>query len=69
VARWVKAFKEGRQNVADVRRLRLSEEVYALSALLETDRRRTIRELLVIAAKTTNKEINSISKELLKNSK
>ncbi|PNF18928.1 hypothetical protein B7P43_G15789 [Cryptotermes secundus] len=48
VARRVKAFNEGRQNVADMRRPgrpSVSEEVYALSALLESDRRHTIREL------------------------
>ncbi|PNF16764.1 hypothetical protein B7P43_G00887 [Cryptotermes secundus] len=48
VARWVKAFNEGRQNVADMRRPgrpSVREEVYALSALLESDRRHTIREL------------------------
>ncbi|PNF42584.1 hypothetical protein B7P43_G04699, partial [Cryptotermes secundus] len=49
VARWVKAFNEGRQNVADMRRPGRpsvsEEEVYALSALLESDRRHTIREL------------------------
>ncbi|PNF41575.1 hypothetical protein B7P43_G12101 [Cryptotermes secundus] len=46
VARWVKAFSEGRQNVTDIRRPgrpSVSEEVYALSALLESDRRHTIR--------------------------
>ena len=48
VARWVKAFNEGCQNVADMRRPgrpRVSEGVYALSALLESDRRHTIRKL------------------------
>ncbi|PNF35229.1 hypothetical protein B7P43_G06876, partial [Cryptotermes secundus] len=48
VARWVKAFNEGRQNVADMRRpghRSVSEEVYALSALLESHRRHTTREL------------------------
>jgi len=38
VARWVKAFNEGRQNVADMRRPGPSvseEEVYALTALLD----------------------------------
>ncbi|PNF40606.1 hypothetical protein B7P43_G06749 [Cryptotermes secundus] len=48
VARWVKAFNEGRQNVADMRRPgrpSVSDEVYALSALRESDRRHTIREL------------------------
>ncbi|PNF37862.1 hypothetical protein B7P43_G07420 [Cryptotermes secundus] len=48
VASWVQAFNEGRQNVADMRRPgcpSVSEEVYALSALLESDRRHTIREL------------------------
>ncbi|PNF32315.1 hypothetical protein B7P43_G16249 [Cryptotermes secundus] len=49
VARWVKAFNEGRQNVADMRRPGRpsvsEEEVYALSALLDSDRRLTIREL------------------------
>jgi len=49
VARWVKAFNEGRQNVADIRRPgRRSvreEEVYALTALLDSDRRHTIFEL------------------------
>ncbi|PNF40417.1 hypothetical protein B7P43_G01585 [Cryptotermes secundus] len=43
VARWVKAFNEGRQNVADMRRPGRpsvsEEEVYALSALLESDQR------------------------------
>jgi hypothetical protein len=41
VARWAKAFNEGRQNVADMRRPGrpgVSEGVvYALSALLESD--------------------------------
>ncbi|PNF23534.1 hypothetical protein B7P43_G05594, partial [Cryptotermes secundus] len=49
VARWVKAFNERRQNAADMRRPGRpsvsEEEVYALSALLESDRRHTIREL------------------------
>ncbi|PNF41892.1 hypothetical protein B7P43_G15542 [Cryptotermes secundus] len=49
VARWVKAFNEGRQNVADMRRQGRpsisEEEMYALSALVESDRRHTIREL------------------------
>jgi len=49
VARWVKAFNEGCQNVADMRRPgRRSvseEEVYALTALLDSDRHHTIREL------------------------
>ncbi|PNF34053.1 hypothetical protein B7P43_G01170, partial [Cryptotermes secundus] len=49
VARWVKDFNKGRQNVADMRRPGRpsvsEEEVYALSALLESDRRHTIREL------------------------
>ena len=49
VARWVKAFNEGRQNVADMCRPghpSVSEkEVYALTALLDIDRRHTIREL------------------------
>ena len=49
VARSVKVFKEGRQNVADMRRPSrpsVSEEaVYALTALLDSDRRHTIREL------------------------
>ena len=48
VARWVKAFNEGRQNVADMRwpgRPSVSEEVCALSALLDSDRRHTICEL------------------------
>ncbi|PNF31349.1 hypothetical protein B7P43_G10891, partial [Cryptotermes secundus] len=49
VAMWVKAFNEGCQNVADMCRPGLpsvsEEEVYALSALLESDRRHTIREL------------------------
>ncbi|PNF37899.1 hypothetical protein B7P43_G06200, partial [Cryptotermes secundus] len=48
VARLVKAFNEGRQNVADMLRPGCpsvsEEEVYALSALLESDRH-TIREL------------------------
>ncbi|PNF42072.1 hypothetical protein B7P43_G10984, partial [Cryptotermes secundus] len=47
--RWVKAFNEGRQIVADMRRPgrpSVSEkEVHALSALLESDRRHTILEL------------------------
>jgi hypothetical protein len=46
VARWVKAFKEGHQNVADMRwpsHPSVSvEEVYALSVLLEMDQRHTI---------------------------
>ncbi|GBO21400.1 hypothetical protein AVEN_247757-1 [Araneus ventricosus] len=46
VARWVKAFNEGRQNVADMRRPGRpsvsEEEVYALAALLDSDRRHTI---------------------------
>ena len=48
VARWVKAFNKGRQNVADMRwpgHPSVNEEVYALTALLDSDRRRTIREL------------------------
>ncbi|PNF23599.1 hypothetical protein B7P43_G04961, partial [Cryptotermes secundus] len=48
VARWVKAFNEGRQNVVDMRRPgcpSVSEEACALSAFLESDRRHTIREL------------------------
>ncbi len=49
MARWVKAFNEGRQNVADMRRPGRpsvsEEEVYALTALLDSDRRHTIREL------------------------
>ncbi|PNF14809.1 hypothetical protein B7P43_G07028 [Cryptotermes secundus] len=49
LARWVKAFNEGHQNVADMRRPGRpsvsEEEVYALSALLESDHRHTIREL------------------------
>ncbi|PNF24299.1 hypothetical protein B7P43_G11904 [Cryptotermes secundus] len=48
VARWIRAFNEGRQNVADMRRPgrpSVSEEVHALSALLESDWRHTIREL------------------------
>ncbi|GBL84277.1 hypothetical protein AVEN_118661-1 [Araneus ventricosus] len=48
VARWVKAFNEGRQNVADMRRAgrpSVSEEVYAVASLLDSDRRHTIREL------------------------
>ena len=48
VASWVKAFNEGRQNVADMcrpGRPSVSEEVYALTALLDSDRRHTIREL------------------------
>ncbi|PNF39245.1 hypothetical protein B7P43_G17337 [Cryptotermes secundus] len=49
VARWVRAFNKGRQNVTDMRqpgRPSVNEgEVYALSALLESDRRHTIREL------------------------
>ena len=48
VAKWVKAFNEGRQNVADLRRPgrpSASEEVYALTALLDSDRSHTIREL------------------------
>ena len=48
VTRWVKAF-EGRQNVADMRRPGRpsvsEEEAYALTALLDSDRRHTIREL------------------------
>ncbi|PNF37863.1 hypothetical protein B7P43_G07421 [Cryptotermes secundus] len=49
VASWVQAFNVGRQNVADTRRPGCpsvsEEEVYALSALLESDRRHTVREL------------------------
>ena len=49
MARWVKAFNEERQNVADIRRpVRPSvseEEVNVLTALLDSDRRHTIREL------------------------
>jgi len=49
VARWVKVFNEGRQNVADMRRPGhpnvSEEEVYALTALLDSDRHHTIREL------------------------
>jgi len=49
VARWVKVFNEGRQNVADMRRPGRpsvsEEEVCALTALLDSDRRHTIREL------------------------
>ncbi|GBM77747.1 hypothetical protein AVEN_18840-1 [Araneus ventricosus] len=46
VARWVKAFNEGWQNVADMRRPGRpsvsEEEVYALATLLDSDRRHTI---------------------------
>ena len=56
VARWVKAFKEGRQNVADVRRPGRpsvsEEEVYALTALLDSERRHTIGELARLAHTT-----------------
>ncbi|GBL74125.1 hypothetical protein AVEN_231020-1 [Araneus ventricosus] len=48
LGRWIKAFNEGRQNVADMRRPGLpsvSEEVYAVAALLDCDRCHTIREL------------------------
>jgi len=49
VARWVKAFIKGRQNVADMRRPGRpsvsEEEVYALTVLLDSDRHHTIREL------------------------
>ena len=48
MARWVKAFKEGRQNVADMHRPgrpSVGEEVYALTVLLDSDRRHTICEL------------------------
>jgi len=48
VARWVKAFNKGRQNVADMRRPgcpTVSEEVYALTVLLDSDRCHTIRAL------------------------
>ncbi|GBL87724.1 hypothetical protein AVEN_81339-1 [Araneus ventricosus] len=49
VERWVKAFNQGRQNVTDMRRPGRhsvsEEEVYAFSALLDSDRRHTIREL------------------------
>jgi len=49
VARWVKAFNEGRQNVADMRRPGRpsvsEEEVCAFTALLDSDQRHTIREL------------------------
>ncbi|PNF38705.1 hypothetical protein B7P43_G17132 [Cryptotermes secundus] len=48
VARWIKAFNKGRQNVADMRRPgrpSVSKEVYALSTSLESHRRHTIREL------------------------
>ena len=43
-----KTFNEGRQIVADMRRPgrpSVSEEVYALAALLDSDRRHTIRDL------------------------
>ncbi|GBM53627.1 hypothetical protein AVEN_105509-1 [Araneus ventricosus] len=49
MARWAKAFKEGRQNVADMRRPghpSVSEEVYALAALLDNDLHHTICELV-----------------------
>jgi len=48
VTRWVKAFNDGCQNVADMRRPgrpSVSEKVYALTALPDSDRRLTIREL------------------------
>ncbi|GFU16268.1 HTH_48 domain-containing protein [Trichonephila clavipes] len=49
VARWVKAFREGRQNVADMYRPGFSNvsegEVHAVAALMGSDRRLTIREL------------------------
>jgi hypothetical protein len=48
VAKRVKVFKEGHQNVVDMcqpGRPSVSEEVYVLSALQETDRRHTIPEL------------------------
>ncbi|PNF19277.1 hypothetical protein B7P43_G07503 [Cryptotermes secundus] len=49
VARWVKAFNEGRQNVADMHwpghPTVSEEEVYALSTLLESDQCHTIHEL------------------------
>jgi hypothetical protein len=49
VVRWVKAFKEVRQNVADIRRPGRSsvseQEVYALYALREMHRRHPIREM------------------------
>ncbi|PNF13900.1 hypothetical protein B7P43_G10655 [Cryptotermes secundus] len=46
VARWVKAFNEGPQNMADMRRPgRPSVSEEEVSALLESDRRHTIREL------------------------
>jgi len=59
VAGWVKAFNEGRQNVADMRRPGRpsvsEEEVYAVTALLDSDRRHTICELAreTILAHTT----------------
>ena len=43
-----KALYEGRENVADLRRPgrpSISEEVYSLKALLDSDRRHTIRKL------------------------
>ncbi|PNF44127.1 hypothetical protein B7P43_G03184 [Cryptotermes secundus] len=55
VARWVKAFNEGRQNVADTRRPgrpSVSEEVYALSALLESDRPRDRISAYVCASRS-----------------
>jgi len=49
VAWWVKAFNEGHQNVADMRRPGHTsvseEEVYALTMLLDSDRRHMVREL------------------------
>jgi len=49
VARWVKAFNKGCQNVAGMHRPGRpsvsEEEVYALTALLDSDRHHTIHEL------------------------
>ncbi|KAG8225422.1 hypothetical protein J437_LFUL004243 [Ladona fulva] len=48
VARWVKAFNEGQQTVADMHRAgrpSVSEEVHTVAALVDIDRSQTIREL------------------------
>ncbi|GBM98206.1 hypothetical protein AVEN_268136-1 [Araneus ventricosus] len=49
VARWVKAFNEGCQNVVDMRRPGRpsvsEEEMYAVATLLDSDRCHTIREM------------------------
>ncbi|KAG8232166.1 hypothetical protein J437_LFUL012238 [Ladona fulva] len=49
VARWVKAFNKGRQNVADMHRAGppsvSEEEVHTVATLVDIDRSQTIREL------------------------